>query len=63
MLCTKPSNLNFSVTENAGSAALGFSPCYDCPIAYQLKLTDDDTAQILVNGMAVQSQTMSGILR
>ena len=58
-------NSYFPVTENAGSAAIGFSPCYDCPIAYQLKLTDDtaDNAQILVDGTVVQSRTMSGILR
>jgi len=58
------SAFEFNITENAGSAAIGFSPCYDCPIAYQLKLTDDtaDNAQILVDGTVAQSQTMSGIL-
>ena len=55
--------LHFTVTENDGSAALGFSPCYDCPIAYQLKVTDDNNAEILVNGTVMQSQTISGILR
>ena len=44
----------FSVTENSGSAALGFSPCYDCPIAYQLKVTNDE-AQILLNGTVVKA--------
>ena len=58
----KPSYFKILVTENNGSAALGFSPCYDCPIAYQLKLTNDE-AKILVNGTVVQSQTILGILR
>ena len=55
-------NIKISVTENDGSAALGFSPCYDCPIAYQLKLTDNE-ANILLDGTLVKSQVISGILR